>query len=43
VDSTYRDEFVTGLTDQLRETFAKRGTYLRLLDERAQVGEPAAR
>jgi len=43
VDSTYRDEFVTGLTDQLRETFVRRAEYLRLLGERARVGTAATR
>ncbi|MEA2558137.1 MAG: hypothetical protein QOG88_1675 [Actinomycetota bacterium] len=32
VDSNYRDEFVTQITDQMRETFAMRADYLRLLD-----------
>ncbi len=31
VDSNYRDEFVTQITDQLRETFASRAAYLKLL------------
>ncbi len=31
VDGNYRDEFVTKVTDQMRETFARRGEYLALL------------
>jgi hypothetical protein len=31
VDSQYRDEFVTGITDGMRETFAERRAYLRVL------------
>jgi len=31
VDSNYRDEFVTQITDDMRETFSKRAEYLRLL------------
>lgn len=34
IDSTYRDEFVDQLTDQLRATFAERSEYLRLHAER---------
>ncbi len=34
IDSTYRDEFVDQLTDQLRTTFAARSEYLRLRAER---------
>jgi hypothetical protein len=33
VDSTYRDEFVTQITEQMRETFAKYAEYLTLLRE----------
>ena len=41
VDSTYRDEFVERLTQQLQETFRERGEYLELLaarDARASSG-----
>jgi hypothetical protein len=34
VDSTYRDEFIERLTQQLQETFRERGEYLELLAER---------
>lgn len=34
VDSNYRDELVTRITDQMRETFALRAEYLRLLRAR---------
>jgi hypothetical protein len=34
VDSTYRDEFIDRLTQQLQDTFAERAEYLRLLAER---------
>jgi hypothetical protein len=34
IDSTYRDEFVDQLTDQLQATFADRSEYLRLRAER---------
>ena len=34
VDSTYRDEFVERLTQQLRDTFRERGEYLELLARR---------
>jgi hypothetical protein len=34
VDSNYRDEFVTRVTEQMRETFALRAEYLRLLPAR---------
>ena len=34
VDSTYRDEFVEQLTDQLRDTFTSRNEYLDLIGER---------
>ena len=34
VDSTYRDEFIEGLTGQLRVTFDERNEYLRLVAER---------
>ena len=47
VDSNYRDEFVTQITEQMRETFALRAEYLRLLRERgaevAPVPLPASR
>jgi hypothetical protein len=43
VDSTYRDEFVTGITDQMRQTFAERGEYLRLLGDRAPARSSASR
>lgn len=33
VDSNYRDELVTGIIDEMRETFAARDEYLRLLGE----------
>jgi hypothetical protein len=39
VDSNYRDELVTRITEQMRETFALRVEYLRLL--RARDPEPA--
>jgi hypothetical protein len=39
VDSTYRDELVTRITEQMRETFALRVEYLRLL--RAEGSAPA--
>jgi hypothetical protein len=32
VDSNFRDEFITRITEQMRETFALRAEYLRLLD-----------
>jgi hypothetical protein len=31
VDSTYRDEFIERLTQQLQETFRERGEYLELI------------
>jgi hypothetical protein len=34
VDSAYRDQFVDALTEQLRETFARRAEYLELLQRR---------
>lgn len=34
VDSTYRDEFIDRLTQQLQDTFAERAEYLRLLAAR---------
>jgi hypothetical protein len=37
VDSNYRDEFVTRITQQMRETFGLRAEYLRLL----RAGRPA--
>jgi len=44
VDSNYRDEFVTQITEQMRETFAMRAEYLRLLRERdrARAASPAS-
>ena len=42
VDSNYRDEFVTGITDEMRETFALRGAYLRSLDGAGGSTTPAA-
>jgi hypothetical protein len=45
IDSTYRDEFIDQLTDQLRATFADRSEYLRLRgerDARAPSGVPAS-
>jgi hypothetical protein len=41
VDSNYRDEFVTQITDQMRETFAMRADYLTLLD-RTREGSAAS-
>lgn len=35
VDSNYRDELVTGITDEMRETFAARDEYLKLLGNAA--------
>jgi hypothetical protein len=43
VDSAYRDEFLTELTEQLRGTFAERREYLRLLAERGARGSSGAR
>jgi hypothetical protein len=43
VDAAYRDQFVDALTEQLRETFARRAEYLELLQRRgaaAATGEP---
>ena len=34
VDSTYRDEFIERLAQQLQDTFRERAEYLRLLEER---------
>jgi len=34
VDSTYRDEFVERLTQQLQDTFRERGEYLELIAAR---------
>ncbi len=42
VDSNFRDEFVTGITDEMRETFALRGAYLRSLDGAGGSTTPAA-
>ena len=42
VDSNYRDEFVTRLTEQMRDTFARRSEYLRLLAERSSASRSAA-
>jgi hypothetical protein len=44
VDSNYRDEFVTRITEQMRETFAERAAYLRLLGRsRADAASSASR
>jgi hypothetical protein len=40
VDSQYRDDFVTGITDEMRVTFAERGEYLRLLAARGHGRAP---
>jgi hypothetical protein len=43
VDAAYRDQFVDALTEQLRETFARRAEYLELLRRRDALtvpGEP---
>jgi hypothetical protein len=44
VDSNYRDEFVTRITQQMRETFALRAEYLRLLraSRPADAPEPSS-
>ncbi len=45
IDSTYRDEFIDQLTEQLRVTFADRSEYLRLRAERGArepSGAPSA-
>lgn len=42
VDSTYRDEFVERLTQQLRATFEERDEYLRLFEVRAAPAPSAA-
>jgi len=43
VDSTYRDELVNELTEEMRVTFAARAEYLRLLLERsASAGASSA-
>jgi len=34
VDSTYRDEFIERLAQQLQDTFRERAEYLRLISER---------
>ncbi len=34
MDSTYRDEFIERLTQQLQETFRERGEYLELIAAR---------
>ena len=39
VDSTYRDEFIERLTQQLRETFGERGEYLELIAARDRAVE----
>jgi hypothetical protein len=43
VDSTYRDEFVDRLTEQLRVTFREREEYLRLLEADATPAPSGAR
>jgi hypothetical protein len=43
VDSNYRDEFVTGITDEMKETFSARNEYLRLLGGRAPARSSASR
>jgi hypothetical protein len=43
VDSSYRDEFVTGITDEMRETFAARSDYLRLLRRRGHAASSVSR
>ena len=43
VDSNYRDEFVTGITDEMHETFAARDEYLRLLGETGRARSSASR
>ena len=42
VDAAFRDRFVDGITEQLRDTFAARAAYLRLLTEsgRLDAGTP---
>jgi len=42
VDSAYRDQFVDALTEQLRETFARRAEYLDLLRRRGSAVAPGA-
>ena len=43
VDSTYRDEFIERLTQQLQETFRERAEYLELVRARdAGVASPVA-
>ena len=37
VDSTYRDEFIERLTQQLQATFRERGEYLELIAARDQA------
>lgn len=41
VDSNYRDEFLTQITDQMRETFVMRADYLRLLEAAPPEGPTA--
>ena len=43
VDSNYRDELVTGIIDEMRETFAARDEYLRLLGPAARPPSSASR
>jgi hypothetical protein len=43
VDSNYRDEFVTGITDEMHETFAARDEYLRLLSDAGRERSSASR
>jgi hypothetical protein len=40
VDAAYRDQFVDALTEQLRETFARRAEYLELLRRRGAQAVP---
>jgi hypothetical protein len=41
VDAAYRDQFVDALTEQLRDTFARRAEYLELLGRRGGAATPA--
>jgi hypothetical protein len=43
VDSNYRDELVTGIIDEMRETFAARDEYLRLLGRAEHAPSSASR
>jgi hypothetical protein len=40
VDSAYRDQFVDGLSRELRDTFRRRSEYLNLLKHRGVAAEP---